>query len=75
MSPLTQLLQASGELLPALASHSTEAPGTRGLPVPGTSQTQRFGFPIPPHPQLPPVTRKLWLGQKQVEILCCLTGG
>lgn len=71
---LTQLLQASGELLPAPTSHSIEGPGTRGLPVPGTSQTQKFGFP-PPLGQMPPVTRKLWLGQKQVEILCCLTGG
>lgn len=30
MSQLTQLLQASGEPLPAPASHSTEAPGDQG---------------------------------------------
>lgn len=42
MSQLTQLLQASGEFPSAPADIPLRSPRTRGLPVPGNSQTQSF---------------------------------
>lgn len=66
MSQKTQLLWAFGDPIPALASHSTESAGTRGLPMPGTSQTLGQGCPE--------VIQELWLGQEPVVILWCPAG-